>query len=74
MQPMAPPNPDAPMSKMQKSYQVDGGMEHETAPMDMAGHDWTGRHNCTKAPKDAPHQRHDINASDAHNAIGGRYG
>ena len=34
MQPMAPPNPDAPMSKMQRSYQVDGGMEQMT-PMDM---------------------------------------
>ncbi|MDC3296230.1 hypothetical protein OAU55_01115 [Candidatus Pelagibacter sp.] len=28
------PNPDAPMSKMQRSYQVDGGME-QMAPMDM---------------------------------------
>ena len=34
MPPMAPPNPDAPMSKMQRSYQVDGGMEQMT-PMDM---------------------------------------
>jgi len=34
MQPKAPPNPDAPMSKMQKSYQVDDRMEQMT-PMDM---------------------------------------
>jgi len=34
MAPKAPANPDAPMSKMQKSYQVDGGMEQMT-PMDM---------------------------------------
>ena len=34
MQPKAPANPDAPMSKMQKSYQVDDRMEQMT-PMDM---------------------------------------
>jgi len=34
MQPDAPANPDAPMSKMQKSYQVDDRMEQMT-PMDM---------------------------------------